>query len=442
MWRLSAPLAATQLLTMMLWTVDLLLVGRVGVEALNAVTLGRLWVMGTVVSAMGLLFGLDPLASQAHGARDRVRLGDSLLHGGALALILSLPLAALWLGTERLLVAWGQVPATARLAHAYVQVQIPALPFFLLFIALKQYLQARGIVRPGMWISLWGNVFHAVAAWALIFGKGGLPRLGAVGAGVATALTQVGMLLALLVVFRSHRLQRGSATALSPRRLRWRGLTAIAGLGSPVALQFLLEYWAFALVTLQAGRLGPIELGAHAIAINLASIAYMVPFGISFGAATRVGNLIGAGDSRGAQRAAWVALGLGGGVMLVFAALFIAGRHAIPSWYGADPRVLALAASLMPIVAAFELFDGLQAVGGGILRGMGRTRPAALFNLIGYYALAMPLAIWLGAPQRMGLPGLWWGLALGLAVVALLLLAWIAKRGPSTVKSLLESRNF
>jgi multidrug resistance protein, MATE family len=260
-----------------------------------------------------------------------------------------------------------------------------------------------------------------------------------VGAGIATSCTEIVMVLALLLAFRWFRLQRGSLTALSLRRLRWRGLYEIAALGSPVALQFVLEYWAFALVTLQAGRLGPTELASHAIALNLASIAYMVPFGISFGAATRVGNLIGAGEPRAAQRAAWVAFGLGGGVMLGFAVLFILGRNAIPTWYGGEPNVVALTAALLPIVAAFELFDGLQAVGGGILRGMGRTRPAALFNLIGYYVLAMPLAIWLGAPQRYGLLGMWWGLALGLAVVALLLLVWIARRGPATATALVGS---
>ena len=198
---LSAPLVATQLLTMLLWTVDLLLVGRVSVEALNAVTLGRVWIMGTAVSAMGLLFGLDPLASQAHGARDRKRLGDTLLHGSALALLLSLPLAVLWRCTGPLLEAFGQQPETARLAHDYVQTQIPALPFFLLFIALKQYLQARGITRPAMWVSLGANVFHAVAAWVLIFGHAGLPPMGVVGAGIATAATEVLMVVALLVLF-------------------------------------------------------------------------------------------------------------------------------------------------------------------------------------------------------------------------------------------------
>ncbi len=180
------------------------------------------------------------------------------------------------------------------------------------------------------------------------------------------------------------------------------------------------------------GRLaGGAELAAHSIALNLASITYMVPLGIGLGASARVGNLIGAGEPQAAQRAAWVAFTLGGGVMAFFALLFIAGREVIPSWFTADPAVVALAATLLPIVAAFELFDGLQVVGSGVLRGMGRTRPAALFNLVGYYALGLPLAAWLGRPERLGLIGIWWGLALGLAVVAGLSVVWVAFRGPA-----------
>src|SRR5690606_3459870 len=195
------------------------------------------------------------------------------------------------------------------------------------------------------------------------------------------------MLTALLFVFRRLRLGRGVRARLSPTSVRLRGLVDIAVLGAPVAFQLALEYWAFAITTLWAGRLGALDLAAHSIVLNLASLAYMVPLGISIAATTRVGNLLGAGDRGSAQRAAWVAFGLGGAVMLGFALLFVAGRSAIPAWYSTDGAVITLAAGVVPIVAAFELFDGLQVVGSGVLRGVGRTRPAAVANLFGYYAL-------------------------------------------------------
>jgi multidrug resistance protein, MATE family len=428
---LATPVALTQLSSMLLWTIDLLMVGQIDVLAFNAVALGRLWVMGTSICAMGLIFGLDAIASQAHGARNRERLGDVLLHASVLALAISVPLGGLWLGTERLLLAFGQDPATAALAHRFVVVQIPGLPCYLLFVAVRQYLQARGIVRPAMWVSFGACGLNAGLNWLLIFGHLGLPRMGVVGAGVATAITELMMVAGLLWAIRRYRLQRGATTITDLTRLRVKGLAEILRLGAPVALMLALEYWAFAISSLWAGQLGKTELAAHSIAINLASIAYMVPLGIGLGASARVGNLIGAGEPRAAQRAAWVAFALGAGVMTAFALLFVAGRSYIPTWFTLDPTVIALAATLLPVAAAFELFDGLQVVGSGVLRGMGRTRPAALFNLIGYYVLGLPLAAWLGRPGRLGLVGIWWGLALGLAVVAGLSVAWVAFRGPA-----------
>jgi MATE family multidrug resistance protein len=435
---LATPVALTQLLAMLMWTVDLLMVGPLGVQALNAVSLGRLWVMGTTVLAMGLIFGVDPIASQAHGARDRARLSRALLHVVVVALGCALPLGGLWMTTGRMLVAFGQDPATADLAHRYVVAQLPGLPFHLLFLALKQYLQARGIVRPAMWMSFAGNLFNAGLNAVLIYGLLGAPRLGVIGASISTAITEVVMCGGVVIAMRRFRLQRGSATILDPRQVRRSELREVLRLGLPVAVTLVFEYWAFAGATLLAGRLGAVELAAHSVALNLASISYMVPLGIALGATTRVGHRIGAGDRAGAQRSAWVALGLGAAVMSAFALVFIAGRRVIPAAYGAGSEVVAVAAGILPIVAAFELFDGLQVVGSGILRGMGRTRPAAAFNFIGYYVFGMPLAIWLGRPERLGLAGIWWGLALGLFAVAVALVAWIAVRGPRTVPALVS----
>ena len=434
--RLAAPVALTQLASMLLWTVDFLMVGRVGVTALNAVSLGRLWVMGTTTVALGLIFGLDPIATQAHGARDRERLGEALLHGVALALAAALPLAALWLATGPVLLAFGQDPETVELAARYVRVQIPGLPFFLLFLVLRQYLQARGIVRPAMWIAVGALGLNAALNYSLIFGKLGLPAMGAVGAGVATAITQGAMLVALVGAVRLYRLQRGATTRLDPRGLSARRLAEMARLGAPIALQMALEYWAFAICSLWAGRLGQVELAAHSIALNLASVVFMIPLGISSAATTRVGNLIGARDRRGAARAAWVAFGLTAMTMLGLALVIVAARGAVAAAFTADVRVVALAAAVLPIAAAFQLFDGLQVVGAGVLRGSGQTRPAALANLFGYYALGLPLGWALGGGDRLGLRGIWWGLALGLFAVAVTLVAWVKWRGPERVSPL------
>jgi len=212
-----------------------------------------------------------------------------------------------------------------------------------------------------------------------------------------------------------------------------KGLAEVWHFGLPVGLQLGFEIWAFDLATLFAGRLGKVELAAHVIALNLASLCYMVPLGVSMAAVTRVGNLIGEGKRRAAQDAAWTAMVMGAGFMALSAILIAVFREAIPRIYSSDAAVIAAAAAVLPIAAAFQVFDGTQAVGMGILRSMGRTRPAAVFNFIGYYVLALPLAWWLGFSLKQGLPGIWWGLSLGLAVIAIALVVWVWRRGPPRV---------
>jgi len=173
-----------------------------------------------------------------------------------------------------------------------------------------------------------------------------------------------------------------------------------------------------------------VELAAHTIALNVASLSFMMPLGIALGSVTRVGNLIGAGKVRRAQITAWVAIVMGAGVMALSAVIFVLLRHRLPALYTPDHAVISLTAGILPVAAAYQLFDGTQVVGGGILRGMGRTRPVAVFNLVGYYLLALPLAWYLAFPAGWGLEVIWWGLSLGLATVALMLVLWVWRRGP------------
>ena len=179
------------------------------------------------------------------------------------------------------------------------------------------------------------------------------------------------------------------------------------------------------------GWLGDIPLASHTVAVTLASVTFMVPLGVSIAAVTRVGNLIGRGESSAAATSGWVALGLGAGIMSLSAVGFWLGRHQLPRLFTEDPEVIMAAALILPVAATFQIFDGIQVVGGGILRGMGQTKPAAAFNLLGFYGLALPLAYWLAFPRGLGLLGIWWGLCLGLATVAICLVFWIRAFGPS-----------
>jgi len=432
LWRLALPIVGVNLGTMLLGLVDTLMVGHLSQEALAAATLANAWLHGTLLFFMGIVFGLDPIVSQAHGAQDGERAGLALQRGIVVALLVCIPLGILWTYTEPFLLLAGQSAELARAAHRYTLVQIPSLPFFMVFIAMRQYLQGRGIIRPALFVILVSNLFNVFFNWTLIFGRLGMPALGLEGAGISTALTRGVMWLGLLFVFKAYQLHHGAWVPWSRRAIDLRGLAEVLRFGLPVGLQHALEVWAFAAATLMAGVLGTTAVAAHAVVLNMASLSFMVPMGISFSAVTRVGNLIGRGQHAHAQRAAWVALGLGAGVMSLAAVAFATLRHWLPTLYTSEPRVIALCAAILPIAAAFQVFDGIQVVGAGILRGMGRTLPAAWFNLLAYWMLALPLAWWLAFERGLRLQGIWWGLALGLAIVAVLLLVWIRYRGPAS----------
>lgn len=428
---LATPVVITQVTSMLMGVVDILMVGHVSVNALGAASLGRLWVFGTSLFGMGVVFGLDPLVTQAHGAGDTRRLAVATQRGAVLALALGLPLGILWLFTDRVLLLLGQSHDLAALAQSYVTVQIPSIPAILLFAVIRQHLQGRAIMRPAMWTAIFANGVNVLLNWVLIFGHWGAPAMGLTGAGIATAITRWFMFGTLLFITLRFRLHEGGWVPWSREAIRFSGLREILHYGLPVGLQISFEVWAFEITTLMSGRLGAVPLAAHTIALNLASLSFMVPLGISGAAVTRVGNLIGEGRPRDAQRASWVALAMGAGVMTVSAVAFVVLRGLIPRIYTADAAVVAAAAGILPIAGAFQIFDGTQVVGTGVLRGMGRTRPAATIYLVGYYVLALPMAWWLGFRLGLGLPGVWWGLCLGLASVAIMLVAWIWRRGPA-----------
>jgi MATE family multidrug resistance protein len=429
--RLAIPAIATQVGSMAMGVVDTIMVGHYGVDSLAGVALGNSIISVSFLFGLGVVLGMDPIVSQAHGAGDGKRCGRALQWGILAGLLVSIPLALLWACTGPLLGLFGQEAHLAEIAHKYVWVQIPSLPFFYAFAAQRSYLQGRGIVRPTMWVMLAANLVNAAVNWLFIWGNLGMPELGSTGAGIASSAVRIFLVIGLTLWVRSRNLHQGAWTPWDRISFRWKdGIARIFHFGIPIALQMVLEVGAFAGSTLLAGRFGAISLNAHSIALNLASFSFMVPLGISIAASTRVGNLIGAGDRSGAQRSAWIALACGACVMTLFATSFVLLRHWLPGLYSTDPQVIALCATILPIAGAFQIFDGTQIAATGVLRGMGRTRAVAWFNFLAYWVLALPLAWYLTLHTDLGIRGIWWSLCFGLAVVAVLLVTWIARRGP------------
>ncbi len=427
---LAIPVVIAQVGNMLMGTVDTMMVGRVGEDALAAAALGNAWFYAVLLMGQGVVHGIDPLVTQAHGARNAEGTAHALQRGIVIALIASVPLCLLLSFTEEVLLLSGQSPELAALAHRYISVQIPSLPLFLLFMALRQYLQGRELMRPGMWVMAVANVGNLFFNWVLIFGALGFPALGLFGAGIATSLTRALMLIVLVAWVLQFRLYEGAWVPWDRNAIRPAHLAQVWRSGWPVAVQMSLEIWAFSAGTLIAGTLGATAVAAHTIVLNMASLTFMMALGVSQGVVTRVGNLIGAGERERAQRAAWVGFALGASVMALAGVGFFLFRDQLPRLYTSEAQIVVLGSTILPVAAAFQVFDGTQAVGCGILRGMGRTLPAAGFNLLGYWVLGLPIGYWLAVRADFGLEGIWWGWVLGLAVVAFSLVAYVARRGP------------
>lgn len=428
--RLSWPIMGAQIGNMLMGVVDTLFVGRVGVDALAAASLGNAYLYGILLIGQGLVLGMDPVVTQAHGAGDSRATALALQRGLIVSALVTALVSLALVFTEPLLVFLGQDGALARAAGRYLAVQIPTIGAFFAYLALRSYLQGMGIVRPALFVMIAANVLNVLFNWVFVFGNLGAPALGLVGSGLATAISRVVLILGLAGLVWSAGLHRDAWTPWSRAAIDRGELGRMLRLGIPIALQMGLEVWAFSAATLLAGQLGASAVAAHTIALNLASFSFMMPLGVAQGACTRVGNFFGARRYADADRAAWIAMAVGAVVMACWAALFVTLRGALPRLYTADATVIALAAMILPIAGAFQIFDGLQVVAAGVLRGMGNTRPAAVLNFAGYWVVALPLASVLVLRAGAGLEAIWWSLCLGLLLVAGGLVVFVRLRGP------------
>lgn len=425
---LAGPVVLAEIGWMFMGIVDTIMVGRLGAEALGAVGVASTLFMALALSGFGILLGLEPLISQAFGAG---RLEDChrwLFHGVYLSLLMTPPMmAATWLGID-LLPHWGFHPAVLPLMTPYLRVVAwSVLPLFL-YGAFRRYLQSMGIVLPIVFALVSANVVNALANWVLIFGKLGAPALGVEGAAWATCLSRVYMALVLLAAIAAHDARQGVRLVHTPIAPDIARLGRLLRVGGPAAIQLLLEVGVFAAATALAGRLAPIALAAHQIALNVAAFTFMVPLGIGMAGSVRVGHAVGRRDPVGVSRAGWTALALGGSFMSGAALTFLLFPRAILRVFTADHAVIQAGVVLLFVAAVFQLFDGLQGVATGVLRGLGDTRTPMLWNLAGHWALGLPLGYALCFIVGVGVVGLWIGLSAGLIVVGTVLVVTWARR--------------
>jgi MATE family multidrug resistance protein len=309
-------------------------------------------------------------------------------------------------------------PQVAEPAGSYLRIlTLSTLPL-LLYGAARRYLQSVGQVRVITVTFVLANLLNWFGNWALIYGKFGMPALGVDGSAISTVVARVSMAAALLAFAWRYERSRGHPLFRHWARPSQIKIQQLARLGAPAAGQLVLEVGAWNLATFSAGFLTPVELATHAIALNYASLTYMVPLGISAAAAVSVGHAIGASDRPRARRAGWFALALATGFMTLAGVVLFIEPGPLLALYTTDPQVLALGPALLAIAAAFQIFDGIQTVSTGALRGLGETRIPMFANLVGYWVLGLPLGFVLCFVLKKGVIGLWIGLTLALVVIA------------------------
>jgi MATE family multidrug resistance protein len=423
---LALPIVVVQVGMMAMGVVDSILLGHVSAADLAAGALGNLYFFGVCGLGMGVLMALDPIVAQAVGARDDEGVARGVQRGLVLAAGLTVVSSLAFLPARGVFEVLQQPADVVPRAARYCVASIPGVLPFYAFVVLRQSLQAIGRLRPIVVSMVAGNLLNLALAWVLVFGHLGAPALGAAGAALATSLSRWA-LVALLLALALREL-RPHLVPLRRAALERAPLARMLRLGLPIGVQYQLEMGVFSVVALLMGRIGTEAMAAHQIAINIASLTFMVPLGVSGAAAVRVGHAVGAGDAAAARRAAVAALVSGAAFMLLSAAVLLLAPAPLAHVYTRDAAVLALARVLIPIAGVFQVFDGVQVVSIGVLRGVGDTRTPMLVNVIGFWVVGLPVSLTLAFRLGHGAEGLWWGLVVGLVAVALFLVARVAQR--------------
>jgi MATE family multidrug resistance protein len=425
--RLAVPLILAEIGWMSMGIVDTIMVGRLpdSAIAIGATGLGQSLYHSLAIFGGGLLLGLDTLVAQAYGREDLHDARHSLVNGIFLALVLT-PLfmfaTSFWPG---LMQRFGISPELVVPMRPFLRAlnwgTLPLLAYF----ALRRYLQAVNVATPIMFAVVSANLVNALGNWALIYGHLGFHSMGITGSGWSTSLSRVYMVLVLALTLAWVEWKRPGSERRFDIGIDVKRIYDLLRLGVPAATQILLEIGAFSAASALAARLGPVPLSGHEIALNCAALTFMVPLGLSSAAAVRVGQQLGRKDSAGARRAGWSAILLGLAFMSCSGLLFVSVPRMIAHLFTPDPAVIAVGARLLLVAAAFQLFDGLQTVATGSLRGAGKTRAPMIANFIAYWLIGLPAGYLLCFRLGWGATGIWLGLCAGLMLIgSALLFTW------------------
>ena len=438
---LSWPMALTNLAQLAMATTDIIMMGRLSAETLAAGALGVNLYLVALIFGIGLLNATAPLVAADVGAnRATSEVRRTVQQALWSAVCISIPAWLVLWWTGPILHALGQDPALSPLAATYVHALQWALVPFLGYLALRGFVSALERPAVALAIGLAGVAVNALGNWCLMLGHCGIEPMGIAGSGLATTLTSCALFAALAVVAIRDPQFAGYALFERCWRPDWERFRAFWRLGLPLAATLSFEVTIFNAAVFLMGLIGPASLAAHAIAIQIAALSFMVPLGVGQAATVRVGLAYGAGDRQGISRAGWTAYALTLALMVTLSLIMIIMPKTLIGLFlnTADPanaEIIRLATSFLLLAALFQIVDGGQAVGAGMLRGLQDGRVPMLYALLGYWVIGLPVGAALAFWAKLGGVGIWIGLASGLTIVAaLMLLRWSRRERLGLVK--------
>ena len=420
---LAGPVVISQLGHTLVQTADTIVVGKfAGTIPLAAVSLVHSVFIVVLVLGLGISYGLTPLIAQANGRGDKESCGRLLSSSLWLNILTGFALFGLiQFGSMYALEHLDQDPEVVQTAKPYLMVLMFSIIPLMAFNTFKQFAEGLGFTRQAMNITIWGNVLNIIIALIFVKGMFGITPMGILGVGYATLIDRVLMLIAMaFYVLRAQRF-KSFTTYFSFFYIKLADIAKIFRIGAPVALQYVFEVGSFAAASLIAGKIGAVEQASHQVAITLVSMTYMMASGIASAATIKTGHSYGQGNLLRVQKFAQVSYHMVLIFMLIAAFFFITCNQYLPYIISDDLSVIQLSAKLIIIAGIFQLFDGTQVVGLGILRGMGDVNIPTYITFIAYWIIGIPVAYLLGIQLEFGVQGIWYGLAMGLLTSSLLL---------------------
>ena len=418
--KLAIPIAIGQLGHIMMGVVDSMMVGRLGSASLAAASLVNGLFFLVIVLGLGMSMAITPLVAMAAGADKKEDVKQILNNGFLVNMVYSVILIILTYLVSCLIPYLNQPKEVVAPAMSYLRILIISIAPFIVFQVFRSYLEGLSDVKPPMVIAILINILHVFFNWILIFGKFGLKPMGLNGAGIATTFSRIIMMGAILVYVYNYNKNKDLTPDISIKKYSRHLAKKIIQIGFPSGIQYFTEVTAFAFSAIMIGWFGSASLAAHQVALNLASVTYMIILGLSSAGTIRVGTYMGARDYLGVRRAGFTAIIIAECIELFFSACLVITHNVIPHLYISDPAVVSIASNLLLVAAVFQLADGIQATTIGVLRGLTDVKMPLIITFASYWIIAIPLGYLIGVYFNLGAVGVWIGLCVGLFLIAFL----------------------